>query len=284
MRESLEKHWQKICNVVAQEISKEDILKSIHESLIEIDVDMGWVDERRKIAEESYSALLKEMDEIVKEENNEDANDFENNFYIYSNYPLIFSKDEFLTREECKHIIEISQPYLKEATVYNEKTQKDEISDYRKCKVCYFKHTHDDVITEIVERISNVVQVSPVRAELLQVISYEEGEYFDYHVDAFSLNDINMQDGGQRLFTTMVYLNDVEEGGETHFKLLNITVEPKEGRLLVFQNCLKNSNAQNTQTLHAGLPIKKGKKYAINLWYRENVHSQKNIEEYVRTI
>ena len=37
-----------------------------------------------------------------------------------------------------------------------------------------------------------------------------------------------MKYGGQRLWTALCYLNDVEEGGETRFTKLNIAVKPKK--------------------------------------------------------
>ena len=276
MRWSLQRHWDNINKVVSEDKPKEEILKTVYDALTDIETEMGWLDERRQDAEDSFQNLYKDYETSLQQDSStaSEKEEEEDQFFIHSNYPLIFSKDNFLSKEECEHIINISQPHLKEATIYNENSGRDEVSDYRKCKVCYFSHDHDDTVTEIVEKISSVVAVSPTRAEKLQVIAYDGGEYFDYHTDAFDISDINMKDGGQRIFTSMVYLNDVPEGGETHFKILNITVEPKEGRLLVFRNCLKNSNIQNTQTLHAGLPVKKGRKYAINLWYREDIRSE----------
>jgi len=273
MKGCLEKYWLNISKSIAEDKPKEEILKLIRDSLNDIEMEIGWLDERRQNAEDSLIKLLDDYEDLSNNLKEEEEST-EDNFYIHSPYPLIFTKDEFLSKDICEHIIELAQPNLKEATIYNETSQRDEVSDYRQCKVCYFPHDYNETITYVVEKISKIVSVSPTRAEKLQVISYDEGEFFDYHTDAFDLNDINMTDGGQRIFTAMVYLNDVPEGGETHFKLINVKVQPEQGRLLVFSNCLKNSNTQNPQTLHAGMPVIRGKKYALNLWYRENVRSE----------
>ena len=37
-----------------------------------------------------------------------------------------------------------------------------------------------------------------------------------------------------------MYLNDVQKGGGTIFPELNIIVEAKEGRLVIFENTIKN--------------------------------------------
>ena len=69
--------------------------------------------------------------------------------------------------------------------------------------------------------------------------------------------------------TALVYLNDVEEGGETKFKNLNIQVKPKKGRIVVFENCYPESNEPHPNSLHSGSSVVKGEKYAFNLWFRE---------------
>jgi len=71
----------------------------------------------------------------------------------------------------------------------------------------------------------------------------------------------------------LVYLNDVEEGGETGFDMARplgevIKIEPKKGRVVVFDN-LKPDGTLNRRSRHAGLPVIKGEKWAFNLWLRE---------------
>ncbi len=76
---------------------------------------------------------------------------------------------------------------------------------------------------------------------------------------------------GQRTVTFFVYLNDLpdeESGGETAFKELNIKVKPKRGRA-VFWYDLHADGEGDTRTLHAGLPVIKGTKFAMNIWIRD---------------
>lgn len=79
----------------------------------------------------------------------------------------------------------------------------------------------------------------------------------------------NMKYGGQRLLTALVYLNDVEEGGGTNFPKKNIVVKPTIGSMLVFNNCIGNTNQKDMNSLHGGMPVIKGEKWAFNLWFRE---------------
>ena len=57
---------------------------------------------------------------------------------------------------------------------------------------------------------------------------------------------------------TMIYLNDVEEGGETYFKYLNLKIKPKKG-LLLGGITLYINGFPNYKTMHEALPPIKGK-------------------------
>lgn len=66
----------------------------------------------------------------------------------------------------------------------------------------------------------------------------------------------------------IVYLNDVEEGGETVFPTLGLSVVPRRGCGLYFE--YTNSQRQVDQkTLHAGAPIVRGEKWVLTKWMRE---------------
>ena len=68
-------------------------------------------------------------------------------------------------------------------------------------------------------------------AESYQIVYYTGGTQYNDHHDAF--NDEtdegrkHLKRGGQRIYTAIAYLNDVEEGGATEFIDLNISVKPK---------------------------------------------------------
>jgi hypothetical protein len=72
------------------------------------------------------------------------------------------------------------------------------------------------------------------------------------------------------IYKALGYLNDVEEGGATEFRDLNISVKPKKGSLLVWKNVLPGTTKVHPDSLHAGRPVTKGEKFAFNLWFREN--------------
>jgi prolyl 4-hydroxylase len=64
-----------------------------------------------------------------------------------------------------------------------------------------------------------------------------------------------------------MYLNDVEEGGETTFPLLDITIFPNKGMAVYFEYFYSNHEL-NDFTLHAGTPVIKGEKWVATMWMR----------------
>ena len=66
------------------------------------------------------------------------------------------------------------------------------------------------------------------------------------------------RENSNRLFAFMLYLNDVEEGGETEFLYLNKRIQPKKNTLLIWP-------AGFTHT-HRGNPPLSGDKYVITGW------------------
>lgn len=79
-----------------------------------------------------------------------------------------------------------------------------------------------------------------------------DGEHhFHSHADAWSM------DTASRQVSVIVYLNDVEAGGETVFNA-GLSVEPRQGRVLVFPSSLTFE--------HRGNPPRSGPKYVLVSW------------------
>ncbi|PKP92149.1 MAG: oxygenase [Alphaproteobacteria bacterium HGW-Alphaproteobacteria-14] len=128
-------------------------------------------------------------------------------------------------------------------------------------------------VQRIEAMLSQLSGIDPAYGEPLQGQRYAQGQEFKAHTDYF---DPGGQDfarfctlSGQRTWTFMIYLNDIEAGGATRFKLLDKTFQPEEGKLLCWNNRLADGGV-NHATLHHGMKVRKGVKYVITKWYREN--------------
>jgi len=62
-----------------------------------------------------------------------------------------------------------------------------------------------------------------------------------------------------RVINYMLYLNDVEEGGDTEFLYQGVKIAPEAGKVVIFPT--------NYMYPHRGNPIYKGFKYIITGWY-----------------
>lgn len=207
------------------------------------------------------------MEELVKDE--------------LSNDPIIYTIDNFLDKDTCDHFIKLGEPKLHESLVSG--NQKGYVSNGRTGLNCWIPHDHDLIAKNVADSISNLVGVPLENAEAFQVIYYDKTQEYRQHYDGWLLDGSersvrNMKYGGQRLWTALCYLNDVEAGGSTKFTKLKKDVFPKKGKLLVFSNVHEGTNKRHDMTEHAGTPVIEGQKWAFNLWFREK--SRKEIYNY----
>lgn len=130
---------------------------------------------------------------------------------------------------------------------------------------------HDPFVRKLQRRIDDLLGVDPTYGETIQGQRYMEGQQFQAHTDWFPANtpywEQEKDRGGQRSITAMAYLNPVEEGGATAFPRLGISIEPRPGALLIWNNADENG-VPNPWTIHAGTPVVRGVKYIITKWYR----------------
>ena len=108
-------------------------------------------------------------------------------------------------------------------------------------------------------------------AESLQVVRYKKGEEYTPHHD-FVSPSINDRYQPSRFATLLIYLNDVEEGGETRFpRAVNnynaegLEIQPKAGTAVLFYNMLEDGNFDDLSQ-HGGNKVLKGNKWLANLW------------------
>ena len=50
-------------------------------------------------------------------------------------------------------------------------------------------------------------------------------------------------------------------------------VFPETGKIVVFHNCIEDTNKPHPDSLHGACPVLKGEKWAFNLWFRERSRS-----------
>ena len=168
----------------------------------------------------------------------------------------------FLTSEECDHLINISKDKLDRSRVITDKV--DSYDNDRTSYSYYLKKQHDDIVKKIEEKASQYTDKSINTIEALQVVRYQDGQEFKAHYDWFHPPYRNKIQN-QRQYTFFIYLNDVENEGETHFPNINQTFKPKKGHALFWENC-SSLDVCFDKALHQGKPPKGGIKYGLNIW------------------
>ena len=186
--------------------------------------------------------------------------------------PLVYVFEEFLTDLEVEQLLAAARPKLKQALVSAAKSGV--ASAGRSGSNCWVAHGYNAVIEDLSLRVAEVVGIPLENAEALQVVYYSETQEYKPHFDAWDATSDRgrrcMAKGGQRLVTCLMYLNDVKAGGGTCFPKLDLEVRAKKGRMLLFHNCHHGNTVRHPDSLHGGMPVLEGDKWACNFWFREN--------------
>jgi len=176
----------------------------------------------------------------------------ENNF--------IATYDNVITTEHCQKLIEcfkINAHYQKQS----------ELSAQARKDLCVYVSDIDggrDYMDEIHDAlhpfVNNYIKDYPV-LENVSLSSYvvklqETNPSGGYHVWHYESSAWNVKN---RVLVWTIYLNDIEDGGETEFIYQSKRIKPKKGSLLIFP-------AGFTHT-HRGNPPLKDTKYIATGWY-----------------
>ena len=187
-------------------------------------------------------------------------------------YPFtqIYRYEKFLTDDECSDMIKFIDSRLTDSTV----ADPDDsclVNDYRTSQSASLGYFEDDFFLTIDKKLVDLLDLNPFIGENMQGQKYLPSQYYKEHHDFFTPFTPEFKTYcewmGQRTWTTMIYLNDVEEGGETYFKHLKLKIKPQKGLLIAWNNLFFNG-IPNYKTLHEALPPVSGEKYIITKWWR----------------
>ena len=209
---------------------------------------------------------------------------------VHSRSPWVVTIDDFLTHEEADALLKAGAPTPES---FQRSQAGDGVLAARTSSTAWCKGrcNEEPNMVAVMERIQQATSVPMQNSEYLQVLRYEEGQFYKTHHDQ---NSPRSSAWGPRLYTFFMYLSDHEDtalvGGETRFPLLNITVPPKKGRALFwtsvesddpcararaqplpFARCRllpphSRRYQRDDRTDHEALPVISGIKYAANYW------------------
>jgi Rps23 Pro-64 3,4-dihydroxylase Tpa1-like proline 4-hydroxylase len=172
--------------------------------------------------------------------------------------------DDVIAHPDNVIAISLAMEGWRDAEVYAHKSDSDEVNkEYRSNKIldinCDQYTTHpvftyiNDLVECYLQNYSNKYEVGYEYTEPAQLLHYSPGEFYKPHFDtgpAFP-----------RVISALLYLNDVEDGGDTYFNNFSVGVQPKAGRLVIFPS--------NYAYTHQAFAPRSGDKFVIVYWTRE---------------
>ena len=206
------------------------------------------------LAGESTSSLLVSTDRVQR---------------VPSDKIELFQMRDFASPQLCQQLMALIERDRRPSTLADAGDDRY----FRTSETCDLPEA-DEAVREMEQLLTKLNGIDPSYGEPLQGQRYEVGQEFKPHCDYFNRGgrdwDRYCAVAGQRTWTFMVYLNDVEAGGATRFKAVNKTFRPEVGKLLCWNN-RRLDGSENPNTIHHGMKVRKGVKYVITKWYREKV-------------
>ncbi|EEL49812.1 Prolyl 4-hydroxylase alpha subunit [Bacillus cereus Rock3-44] len=173
--------------------------------------------------------------------------------------PLIVVLENVLSDEECESLIELSKDSMKRSKIGASR----EVDNIRTSSGTFLEENETVAIIE--KRVSSIMNIPVEHGEGLHILKYTPGQEYKAHYDYFAEHSRAAENN--RISTLVMYLNDVEEGGETFFPKLNLSIAPKKGSAVYFEY-FYNDKSLNELTLHGGAPVIKGEKWVATQWMK----------------
>lgn len=176
--------------------------------------------------------------------------------------PLIVVLGNVLSNEECDELIRLSKDKMKRSKIGTTR----EVNELRTSSSMFLEESENVIVARVEKRISSIMNIPIEHGEGIQILQYAPGQEYKAHHDFFSSS--SKVANNNRISTLIMYLNDVEDGGETYFPKLNLSVSPKKGMAVYFEYFYNDQNL-NDLTLHGGAPVITGEKWIATQWMRK---------------
>ena len=179
----------------------------------------------------------------------------------------LFIVRNFLDEQTCDALIALIDKKRRPSEIADDVG----IANFRTSETCDLDW-REPVVGEVDRKIGELLGLSLAASEPMQGQRYAPGQEFKPHTDTFEPGGydylLHTADTGQRTWTTMIYLNEPEDGGATRFKAIGKTIQPERGKLLAWNNLLADGRP-NPATLHQGMRVRRGTKYIVTKWFRQ---------------
>jgi prolyl 4-hydroxylase len=189
--------------------------------------------------------------------------------------PPVLAVEHFLSDVECQEIKDVTSSTLngkidsRETVQVNSATLSSLATSVR-TSTSWFCHYAQ--VPTLIAKARHVLGIPLQQMEEPQVVRYRPGEEFSWHYD--EIPRTLLENGGQRVATLLVYLNNVERGGGTIFRDLKeeggtrLKVTPRIGSALLFFPAFADGKPDD-RTLHKG-EVTRDTKWICQMWIHQN--------------
>lgn len=169
--------------------------------------------------------------------------------------------DDFLTETECRELIDYC--YKENLFSRSKVDLSNGVEDTEHPTRTSFSAIIEDRNCELSKRLfikaSSILERPISQIEKIQCVRYYPTQQFGLHFDSSKENN--------REYTLLIYLNEDFSEGETFFPEIDLKIKPKIGRCIIFKN-IDTYHENILHSVHSGLPVRNGIKYACNIWVR----------------
>ncbi len=170
--------------------------------------------------------------------------------------------------EECEYVIAAAAQRLAPSMIADPRTGASVQDPYRTSLTAILALVDLDLaLVMINRRLAALAGRAPETAESLGVLYYAPGKEYRPHCDWLPPGP-ELDRGGQRAATGLLYLNHDYDGGETRFIIPDLAFKGRMGDVLVFENLNKNGDPDPISR-HAGQAVRSGAKWLGSTWFRE---------------
>lgn len=186
-----------------------------------------------------------------------------------SESPHIEAVHNILSEQEAARIICQVLPHMNASKVHGIGSRQP--GDYRTSFSATLALDGDPLAATIYERLAAICECPIDHLEPVQIIRYEPGQFFVQHYDFIPEEMEHFRDGGQRLKSLIVYLNDLppdETGASTFFPRLHLRVKCVLGTGMLWDNVDAHGKLE-TRLLHVGVAPVCSTKFLLACFRRE---------------
>ena len=197
-----------------------------------------------------------------------------------SDSPRVEAVHNLLSDSEAGEILRLALPGMQPSRVYGAGSRPVR-SDARTSYSASLPIRPHPLAAMIYRRLAAICECPVDHLETVQIIRYEPGQFFVQHYDFIPKEMDHFRQGGQRLKSLVVYLNNLpqdETGATTFFPRLHLRVRCALGMGLLWDNVDASGNLESKSLHVADAPVK-STKFVLACFRREHAFAAHSVAD-----